>query len=281
MIELPEAITLARQINETLLGKEIAACLRGNTPHKFAFYTRSAEEYAAILPGHLFGIAYANGSQIRIPVGPDYILILGTGGEHILFHHEASSLPKKHHLLVEFTDSTYLSVTVQGWGCAMLLTDPEIESHAWVGRRDPTPLDETFTWDYFKTLLETRPASDPRSVKLFMTSQPGIWGVGNGCLQDILFNTRLHPRQRMRELTAEQERSLYTATRQTLQQMADCNGRDSERDLFNRPGDYPRLLDSKKVGTPCPRCASPIEKISYLGGACYFCPQCQVERKLG
>ncbi|MBM3501476.1 MAG: endonuclease VIII, partial [Armatimonadetes bacterium] len=26
---------------------------------------------------------------------------------------------------------------------------------------------------------------------------------------------------------------------------------------------------------PCPECATPIEKISFLGGACYFCPQCQ------
>jgi hypothetical protein len=37
MIELPEAITLASQFNQELLGKRIASGIRGNSPHKFAF----------------------------------------------------------------------------------------------------------------------------------------------------------------------------------------------------------------------------------------------------
>lgn len=36
-----------------------------------------------------------------------------------------------------------------------------------------------------------------------------------------------------------------------------------------------RVLDSKTVGRPCPRCGTPIEKAAYLGGAVYYCPQCQ------
>ena len=46
---------------------------------------------------------------------------------------------------------------------------------------------------------------------------------------------------------------------------------------FNaKPGKYVRLMDRKAAGQPCPGCGSTIvEKIQYLGGACYFCPDCQ------
>jgi formamidopyrimidine-DNA glycosylase len=61
-----------------------------------------------------------------------------------------------------------------------------------------------------------------------------------------------------------------------LTQAVALGGRDSERDLFNQPGGYQRLLYSKLVGEPCSVCGTPIEKIRYLGGACYYCPSCQV-----
>ena len=47
MFELPEFITLARQINETLCGKTISGGSLGNSPHKFVWYNRSSDE----LPG--------------------------------------------------------------------------------------------------------------------------------------------------------------------------------------------------------------------------------------
>jgi len=54
-----------------------------------------------------------------------------------------------------------------------------------------------------------------------------------------------------------------------------AGGRDTERDLLGRPGGYRCILDSRAAGEPCPVCGTAIEKMSYLGGACYFCPACQ------
>ena len=53
-------------------------------------------------------------------------------------------------------------------------------------------------------------------------------------------------------------------------------GREDERDLFDHPGGYTRLMSNQTVGKPCPNCGTTIQKISYLGGACYLCPTCQV-----
>ena len=55
MIEMPEAVVLARQINAQLKGKRIASAVRGNSPHKFAFYSRTPEEYAQILRDKVIG----------------------------------------------------------------------------------------------------------------------------------------------------------------------------------------------------------------------------------
>ena len=114
-----------------------------------------------------------------------------------------------------------------------------------------------------------------RSIKYFIISEPGIWGIGNGCLQDILYRARLHPKRRVVDVTADERHALYTAIRDTLKQMVELGGRESERDLYGNRGGYVRILDSKTKGTPCPECGTAIENAQYLGGAIYFCPTCQ------
>jgi formamidopyrimidine-DNA glycosylase len=276
MIELPEALVIARQMSDALKGKRIASAVRGNAPHKFAFYSRSPEEYTEILKGKTMGEASGHGSAILAAVEPDYVLGLGVGGERILFHQDESTLPKKHQLLLHFEDGTYLTVTVQGWGAAWLLRRSEVTDHPHLGNLGVSPLSDAFTWEYFHRLFEELEAGDSRSAKYFIISEPGIWGVGNGCLQDILFRARIHPRQRAVDISEREQQALYRAIRETLQQMVDLGGRDSEYDLYNRRGGYRRLLDSKSVGQPCPECGTHIEKSQYLGGAVYFCPACQV-----
>jgi formamidopyrimidine-DNA glycosylase len=276
VIELPEALVIARQMSDVLKGRRIASGVRGNTPHKFAFYSRSPEEYAAILAGKTLGEATGHGSAILAAVEPDYVLGLGVGGERILFHQDESTLPKKYQLLLHFEDDTYLTVTVQGWGAAWLLHRSEIADHPHLGKEGVSPLSQAFTWEYFRGLFGALAAGDPRSAKYFIISEPGIWGVGNGCLQDMLFRARVHPRRRAVDIVGRERRALYRAIRETLRQMVDLSGRDSEYDLYNRPGGYRRVLNSKSVGRPCPECGTPIEKSQYLGGAVYFCPGCQI-----
>jgi len=276
MIELPEAMTIARQINAELKGKRIADGNRGNSPHKFAFYNLSPAEYAAILKDRTMGEATTNGPLILAAVEPGHTLILGGGGERILYHRSNATLPQKYQLFLHFKDDTYLTVTVQGWGSAFLVPQSEVPRHQFVNLVNPAPLSDAFSLDYFQGLFASLQPEDSRSVKFFMISKPGVLGVGNGCLQDILWHARIHPRRRAVSLTRAEQQALHSAIRQTLQKMVEGGGRDGDRDLFDHPGGYQRILHSKAVGQPCPACGTPIEKAAYLGGAVYFCPTCQV-----
>jgi formamidopyrimidine-DNA glycosylase len=89
------------------------------------------------------------------------------------------------------------------------------------------------------------------------------------------FRAGLHPRHPISDLGEAQQRTLYDAMRTTVDAAIAGGGRYDEWDLHNRPGGYHRLLDNSAVGRPCPNCNTAIEKIQYLGGACYLCPRCQ------
>ena len=77
-------------------------------------------------------------------------------------------------------------------------------------------------------------------------------------------------------MPAERQR-LHQAIQEILQEAVALDGRQEECDLFNQPGGYQRLMSSQTAGNPCPTCATPIEKTNYLGGAIYYCPNCQLK----
>jgi formamidopyrimidine-DNA glycosylase len=275
VIELPEASVIAQQIAVELTGKQIEYGDRGNAEHKFAFANGTSDEYQAILKGKTVGAARGHGSAILVPVEPGHVLVLGGGGERILYHPGDGKRPKKYHLLLRFAGGGSLTVTVQGWGNTLLLPETTYGAHRHVQIDRVPPLSAGFTWPFFESLFDEVDPESSKSVKYFLISEPGVWGIGNGCLQDILFHTRIHPRRRIVDLTGAEKRALYDALVGTLSQMVEKGGRHEERDLYGDRGGYVRLLDSKTKGTPCTVCGTPIEKAQYLGGAIYYCPTCQ------
>lgn len=45
MIELPEALTLAKQLNETVVGKTVSRVLPPTKPHKFCWFNGDPSDY--------------------------------------------------------------------------------------------------------------------------------------------------------------------------------------------------------------------------------------------
>ena len=139
-----------------------------------------------------------------------------------------------------------------------------------------TPVDPEFTFDYFSALIDELLQGEKRSVKSLLTQDQLIPGLGNAIGQDIMFNAHLHPRHSLVDLTSGQRRDLYMSIRDTVFEVIDKGGRNDETDLFGNPGGYIRSMDSHAAGKPCPECGRMVEKMQYLGGACYFCPKCQI-----
>ncbi len=274
MIEMPEAFTLARQMNETLTGKTFQSFTQGELRHKFLWLDRPAEETSAILAGQTVSGASSYGRSIYLHVGDDYLIWFGEIGGRLLLHPAAGPLPKKYHLRWDFTDGTALSFTLQMWGFVRLLEKPEFAEWPYKEVGIP-PLSADFTLKRFNALLEGYPDKTSKGIKGFLVTSQHMNGIGNSYAQDILFRARLSPRRKIPAITATERKQLYQAIQETVTLAIQAGGREDERDLFDQKGGYRRLMSSQTAGSPCPVCSTAIEKIAYLGGACYLCPQCQ------
>lgn len=275
MFELPEYITLARQMNDVLAGKTVRSGQLGNSPHKFVWYNRKHEEFERLTKGKVVGQAWARGRWLFLPLEPGYVLLLGECGGKVLHHPAGSQPPKKYHLILTFEDGTFFTVTTQMWGAMELFEEGQEQHRQYVQDMRTTPIEPEFTFDYFSALVDEAAAEKARSAKALLTQDQLIPGLGNAIAQDILFRARLHPRQAIADLSADQRRGLYQAIVDTVGQVIAQGGRYDEVDLYGNPGGYVRLMDKNAAGLPCPNCGAAIEKIQYLGGACYFCQSCQ------
>jgi formamidopyrimidine-DNA glycosylase len=275
VFELPECVTLTRQMNKSLTGKTIQRGTLGNSPHKFVWYNRSHDEFETLTRGKAAGAAYAKGRWMFVPLEPGYLLVLGECGGKVLYHPAGAQPPARYHLLLAFEDGSAFSVMTQMWGAMDLYEAGKEQGRPYVKGMRTTPIDPGFTFDYFSVLIDSLLSGEKRSAKGLLTQDQLIPGLGNAIAQDILFRAGLHPRHPLADLTPAQRRRLYDAIVETVGQVIAQGGRYDEFDLHGHAGGYVRLMDAKAAGKPCPVCGTPIEKQAYLGGACYFCPRCQ------
>ncbi len=275
MFELPEITNLAMQINDSLKGKVIAEAVQGNSPHKFVWYNHLAEEFADICRGKVIGEATSRGRWLFLPLEPGYVFVLGEFGGRVLFHPDGTSIPPKYHLLFRFSDGSALTAMTQMWGAVELYEKGKEQERQYIKGMRPTPADVEFDFPYFSGLIDELLLGEKRSVKGLLTQDQLIPGLGNAIAQDILFRAKLHPGHTLIELDTSQRKALFEAMMKTVRDVIAGGGRDNEYDLYNQPGRYHRIMDKRAEGNPCPACGTKVEKIQYLGGACYFCSECQ------
>lgn len=275
MFEISEVKVLADQFNAHLKGKQIASGNLGNSPHKFVWHNRGPEEFAQLVRGKVIGASLVKGRWLLIYLDPGYCLVLGETGGKLLWHQPGAKLPKTYHLLLDFTDGGALTLTVQMWGGIELFEKGKELQGKYIRNQAPTPLDAEFTREYFTGLVAKLAAEGKRGVKSLLTQEQTIPGLGNSVAQDIMFRAGLHPRQNLAGLSATDVDRLYTQTVETVREIIAQGGRNDETDLFGESGKFVRSMDSKAAGKPCPLCGNTVQKIQYLGGACYFCPACQ------
>lgn len=274
MIEFPETHVLANQIQKMLVGKRIARVQSNRSPHKFAWFSGDPQAYPAMLEGKTVMAAGArtgfacNGCGVLILCG-DKLLIINTP---VRYHQPGEKLPAKHQLLLEFEDSSSMSCTVKMWGSLFCVP---AENENLPEDRAVSPLSDAFDADYLENLR--RSVSPGMSLKGFLATEQRIPGLGNGVLQDILWNARLHPKRRMESLTDMEMQALFESVKNTLRKMIEQGGRDTEKDLFGNPGGYKTVLSKLTLSCPCERCGSLPVRESFMGGNIYFCPSCQSE----
>jgi formamidopyrimidine-DNA glycosylase len=272
-MELPEAVNMARQISETVRGKRIAGVTAAHTPHKLAWYYGEPATYSDLLMGRTLGTASPFGSMVELEAGDARVLF----GEGVAarFHHRSNPRPARHQLLIEFDDGSAMSGSIRMYGGLGAFPEGGLENPYYrVAREKPSPLSAAFDNRYFDGMVR-EVGVQKISLKALLATNQRIPGLGNGVLQDILFNARLHPKRKVNTLSDRNEEALFRSIKATLSVMTEEGGRDTELDFFGRPGGYRTILSKRTAGRPCPSCGALLNKEAYMGGTVYYCPECQ------
>lgn len=272
MIELPEAAVLAKQIGETVTGKRIKKVIAAKSPHKFAWYYGNPKEYHSLLVGKTIDTAASYGGLVEISASSATLLF--GDGVNLRYYSAEEALPDKRQLWIEFEDSSSLVGSVQMYGGLWAFPAGSFDNKYYkMAKEKISPLSDAFDGTYFDSLFSEK--TDRMSLKAFLATEQRIPGLGNGVLQDILFNAKMHPKKKVNTLSSKDKEELLDSLKLTLTRMVDGGGRDAETDLHGRPGGYKTVLSRNTVNKPCLVCGEIIKKESYMGGSIYFCSSCQ------
>lgn len=273
MLELPEGITLSKQADETLSGKTVTQVFNATKPHKFTFYNGDPLEYGKLLVGKKILSSRAYGMYVDFYLSDGAMMNI-SDGVIARYYNPGDKVPANYQLLLTFDDESFLVFTVAMYGFISASPDGAIDNKYYrLSRESISPLSDEYTEKHFDKLFAE--AKKTLTAKALLATEQRIPGVGNGVTQDILFNARIHSKQKVLALSDARKADLFRSLKETLKAMTLAGGRDTQPDLFGNDGGYKTILSAKTWKNPCPRCGSTIMKEAYLGGSVYYCPQCQ------
>jgi len=273
MIEIPESLVLSEQLNKMCKGRAVSEVVPWQSPHKMAFIYGKPGSYGSLFKGKAFDRASGFGSWVEL-LFEDVIFAVSEGT--VLFYaKDEKSLPKKHQMLFKFDDGSYVCAAVKMYGALVGAKQGGFDNKYYkVAREKPFVFSKEFNPAYFLAMIEDEEVQN-LSLKAFLATEQRIPGLGNGVLQDILFEARLHPKKKVKDTAPEQRDTLYKTIISVLKEMKEKGGRDTEKDLFGSAGGYQTKMSRNTVGKPCSVCGTLIVKAPYMGGSVYFCPTCQ------
>ncbi|HOJ45023.1 MAG TPA: DNA-formamidopyrimidine glycosylase family protein [Bacilli bacterium] len=272
MIEIPEAKTIAIQADKLLRGLKIIEVEVLQTPHKLCWINIKPEILRAQLINKTISSVTSSAHYLRFMFNDGNELY---AAEDLTIAYKAETKQTdKHQLALHFDNGYLLELKVKMYGFIGFGKSEHLASE-WkyyrVAIEAIDPLSDAFTFEHFMKVSKLD--QQVGSVKQALATDQHIPGLGNGVLQDILFNARISPKRKVATLKEEDKQTLYHATMDTLQTMVALNGRDSSHLLDGKPGGYHSIMSSK--ATDCPSCHGPLLKEAYLGGKVIYCPNCQ------
>ena len=273
MIEIPEAFNLAQKINEFMVGKKITETIANRNPHKFAWFYGNPEDYIGKINGKAVANAVSFGGLVEATL--DSLKLVFGDGVNLKYSPPGEKIPLKHQLLLKFEDNSFLTASIRMYGGIWCFKDGDFDNeYYWKAKQKISVFSDDFDFNYFKQIVLNENVKS-KSVKAVLATGQNIPGLGNGVLQDILFNAGINPKKKIDSLSAEGVKALFNSVKKTLEEMKDKGGRDTEKDLFGEPGAYKTKMSANTIKDPCPVCGNKIIKEAYMGGSIYYCPNCQ------
>lgn len=257
MPELPEVETYTRYFARHALGQRIA---RVDVRDERILGDIRKETFARRLKGRAFAAARRHGKHLFADAGATWLhLHFGMTGD--LAYYREGEAPRFARVIFGFDNGAHLAFEdMRLFGLVDLVDDPD--AYIAQKRLGPDPL--ALTPKRFAALLESRRGA----VKSLLMTQEVIAGLGNLYVDEVLYQTSIHPRRPVDGLSADEIRALFTAMRRILREAIARHAREAEL-----PANA--LIHHREAGERCPRCGGTIQRAVVFGRTTYFCAKHQ------
>jgi formamidopyrimidine-DNA glycosylase len=274
MPELPEAETIARELDTLIRGRRLlgARSLTKGICERLSKYPVDARVSGVSRRGKKVLVHFDDGTALLVS--------LGMSGQ--LRRRPNGPLPKHTHMVLRFEGLDLLYVDPRRLGrltpsrVATTMLAPDREVARWCdGRLGLDALD--VSWAEFRARLALRRGA----FKPLLLNQRVIAGVGNIYADEVLHHAGVHPKARPVDLSAEALRRVHRATKAVLKRAVKACG-TSFRDYVTptgASGDFGKYLAVYgREGERCRKCGSAIKRLRWPSGrSTYYCPSCQPE----
>ena len=138
----------------------------------------------------------------------------------------------------------------------------------------PDPLDDAFTIDVLKGILEKAGRSQIKGV---LRLQGTIAGIGNAYSDELLHAAKMSPFKPASSLTDAELQTLHDAIRTVL---GDAVGRSAGLAASELKGEKKsHLAVHGRAGEKCPVCGDIVREVSFADSSLQYCPTCQTGGK--
>jgi formamidopyrimidine-DNA glycosylase len=258
MPELPEVEMFRRYFGRTSLQQKIKEVrlyspemLRGISPKKLR------DE----LKGHEFVSTGRHGKYLfaQLDSGRDLVLHFGMTG-HLKYFNDPNKSPSYVRLLIQFANGYNLAFDCLRKLGKISLAD---DRRKFINDKKlgPDVLADDFDFNSFLEIVSQKKGS----VKSILMNQHTLAGIGNLYADEILFQSRINPSQRINELSKAKKKILFDAIKPVLETTI-----ENKTEWRKLPKNF-LLKDRGKEGK-CPLCKTHLHRATVAGRTTYYCP---------
>lgn len=259
MPELPDVEIFKRYLDATALHQKIKQVDFGDE----SLFQAPLNNFEEALQGKELTETTRKGKYLFVKIKSEKWLVLHFGMTGYLKYYKDQDKPAHTQMLLSFSNGFQLAyICVRKLGKVFLTQDLD----EFYKKHDLGEDALDFTKKDFDHFLESKTGS----IKGALMDQSAIAGIGNIYADEILFQSKIHPKTKVENITGQKRQLLYDKMKSVLK-MAIVKGAD----ISELPKDY--LISHREEGSSCPICKGKIKKIKVNGRSTYFCPQCQKE----
>ncbi len=272
MPELPDIVAYVKAVRERVEGHALER-IRIASP----FLLRSVSPPVTMFEGATIVDVGRMGKRLVLGVGRERWLVL-----HLMIagrlRWEKHAAPIRKRLGLAAFDFAHGTLMVTEAGTKRRAWLRAVEGAHALRNLDPgglEPLDATA--EAFAAAL-TR---ENHTLKRTLTDPRLFSGIGNAYSDEILHRARLSPFRQTRQLDSAEIARLIESTKTVLSEWIDRLCTEAAAAFPMKVTAFrPEMAVHGKFGQPCPRCATPVQRIVYAENECNYCPECQTGGRL-